>query len=176
MYLCGLLFIISSDWCTPQTFYLVIRYANYSGASSNTFTWMSKLAEIFKSNLNILKQLFLSYSYQLQTSKCRIVSYSSSHHFSSSRLPPWRNKAAGLPVNTGCNYGQQWAGAIEFCGSLCKAQECSLKMGRPMEWDVSSVSPDAYMTSSISVQEWVAQTSFQLLPLSLVLVFLPLCP
>lgn len=78
-------------------------------------------------------------------------------------LPPWRNKAAGLPVNTGCNYGQQCRGAINICGSLCKAQECSLKMGRLMKWDVPEET-DAFCFSRClhhifhSVKEWVAQT------------------
>lgn len=111
----------------------------------------------------ILKQLFLRYNYQLQMSKCRIVFLLSFILFPFlSCLPPWRNRVAGLPGNTGCNYRQQCRRAMNVYGSMHKAQECKLKVGRLMKWDlpekVSSGFPDAYIIPSISVKEWVVQT------------------
>lgn len=126
----------------------------------------------------ILKQLFLRYNHQLQMSKCRIVFLLSFVVFSFlSRLPPWKNRVAGLPVSTGCNYGQQCRGAINLYGSMHNTQECKLKVGRLMKWDLPFwFSRRLHHTFHVCEGMGSTNSSFQLVSLSLVLVLLHLCP
>lgn len=107
-------------WSQQQYFHLNVKTDRFLNQTSTTTC--------------ILNKLFLRYNQQLQTSKCRIVFLLSFILFSFlSHLPPWKNRVAGLPVNTGCNYGQQCRGAINLYGSMHKAQECKLKVGKLMK-------------------------------------------